>query len=360
MKPLKILKIFFKILGVIILLALAFLIVASLLATFTDYRPPDSEIIKPKGKITTTSIQKDTLDLMSWNIGYGGLGAKMDFFYDGGNQVRPSRSYYNETFECIEKVLQNNDTMDFILLQEVDKKARRSYRNDQEEQIIALMPQYQSVFAKNYDVLFVPVPLNDPMGKVVAGLMSLSQYVPATAERVSFPGNYAWPKSIFMLDRCFITEHFVTDNGSVLMLINTHNSAFDDGTLRKQQFDLLRKTALDAYAKGYYVIIGGDWNQNPPGFDPSLIQNGDLSERHDLPNVPADFMPPEWSWAFDPTIPSNRDAGVVYRKGKTSTTILDYFLLSPNIQLLDVSTLDLGFNCSDHNPVTLRVKLKNH
>ncbi len=356
MRPL---KIFFKILGAVILLALAFLIVAGLLATFTDYRPPASEILQPKGKISSDRIVKDTLRLMSWNIGYAGLGAQMDFFYDGGNQVRPSREYYQKTFEGIKTVLQTNDTMDFILLQEVDKKARRSYRNDQEEQIIAFMPDYESVFAKNYDVLFVPVPLNDPMGKVVAGLMSLSQYVPVAAERVSFPGNYSWPKGIFMLDRCYITEHFVTDNGNILVLINTHNSAFDDGTLRKEQFDLLRKAALDAYARGYYVIIGGDWNQNPPGFDPSLIQNGDLTQHHDLPNVPKDFVPPGWTWAFDPSLPSNRDAGVVYHKGKTTTTILDYFLLSPNVQLLSVKTLDLGFRFSDHNPVTLTVKLKN-
>ena len=34
----------------------------------------------------------DTLTLVSWNIGYAGLGDNMDFFYDGGRRVRDTRA----------------------------------------------------------------------------------------------------------------------------------------------------------------------------------------------------------------------------------------------------------------------------
>jgi len=354
MKPIRIV---FMILGLILLLSIVLLFLAVALATIIDYKPPDREILKPNEKLLSHQVNIDRVTVMSWNIGYAGLGEQMDFFYDGGNQVRPKHSYYDESFEGIKTFLEKSDTIDFILLQEVDKKAHRSYRDNQVEKINNSLSNYQSVFAKNYDVLFVPLPVNNPMGRVLAGMMSLSKYKATTSERISFPGNFSWPKSIFMLDRCFIIQRFLTKNEKILTLINTHNSAFDDGSLREQQLDLLRQTAIEEYARGNYVIIGGDWNQNPPGFDASLIQNGDLSGKNDLPNVPDDFMPPGWKWASDVKVPTNRDVSQPYQKGITSTTILDYFLVSPNIQTLNVESIDLGFKYSDHNPVVMEVLL---
>jgi endonuclease/exonuclease/phosphatase family metal-dependent hydrolase len=353
----KAIRIFFKILGGLILLGLAFVVVAALLATLSDYDPPDKEILNPVGASSVNQINMKKISLMTWNIGYGGLGEQMDFFYDGGNRVRPTRNYYNECWTGIEAFLLENSEFDFMLLQEVDEKAKRSYRNNQVEKINGLFPEYQSVFAKNYDVLFVPVPVNNPMGKVVAGMMNLSKCKAITSERISFPGNFSWPKGIFMLDRCFIIQRFVVNDEKVLTLINTHNSAFDDGELRAQQFKLLRNTALEEFAKGHYVIIGGDWNQNPPGFNPSLIQNGDLAGKNDLPNVPDSFMPAGWQWAFDPSTPTNRNVSVPYQRGQTSATILDYFLISPNLELINIQTIDLGFEFSDHNPVVMEVGL---
>lgn len=339
-------------------MSIAFVMLAIVVAILSDYRPPNKEILSPVGTPATNQIAKNTISLMSWNIGYAGLGEQMDFFYDGGNGVRPTLNYYNICWSGIDSFLSKNGNVDFLLLQEVDEKARRSYRNNQVEQISSIFPDYQSVFAKNYDVLFVPVPLNNPMGKVISGVMNLSKCEAVTSERISFPGNFSWPKSIFMLDRCFIIQRFVVNGEKVLTLINTHNSAFDDGELREKQFELLRHNAIEEFAKGHYVIIGGDWNQNPPGFDPSLIQNGDVPGKNDLPNVPDNFMPSGWEWAFDPSTPSNRDVSEPYQKGRTPATILDYFLLSPNIKLLEVKAIDMGFEFSDHNPITMEIEFR--
>jgi endonuclease/exonuclease/phosphatase family metal-dependent hydrolase len=220
-----------------------------------------------------------------------------------------------------------------------------------------LLPGYESVFAINYDVPFVPIPLNNPMGKVVAGMMCFSGYKARSSERVSFQGNFKWPKNLFMLNRCFIMERYVFSSGKVLVMINTHNSAFDDGTLRKAELNLLRKTALDEYQKGNYVLVGGDWNLNPPGYELSGITSGDVSVSTDLYNASDHLMPEGWVWAFDDTTPSNRYVDEPYQKGKTKTTIIDYFLLSPNIQLINIKTIDLGFKYSDHNPVKMNVQL---
>ena len=40
----------------------------------------------------------DTLTLVSWNIGYAGLGDNMDFFYDGGRRVRDTDVYKRQGY----------------------------------------------------------------------------------------------------------------------------------------------------------------------------------------------------------------------------------------------------------------------
>ncbi len=352
-------RILFRALGVIIGLVIIFLIIATVLAVITDFTPPPHVILETQGEPSKEAVQKSTISLMTWNIGYGGLGKEMDFFYDGGEMVRPGRQQYHRSFEGITRFLTDADTLDFMLLQEVDKKARRSYRQNQVEKISNLFEGYQRVFARNYDVMFVPVPVNNPMGRVVSGLMNLSVYDATTSERIDYPGGYGFPKRLFMLDRCFIIQRFVTDQGKLLSVINTHNSAFDDGELRQQEFEFLRKYVLDEYQKGHYVIVGGDWNRNPPGYNPGDIQTGDTSVSLALGNVPADFMPEGWTWIYDKHAPTNRWVDRRYNKGATPTTIVDYFLVSPNVKPLKVETVLTDFEYSDHQPVIVEVELSD-
>jgi endonuclease/exonuclease/phosphatase family metal-dependent hydrolase len=214
------------------------------------------------------------------------------------------------------------------------------------------------VFAKNYDVPFVPVPLNHPMGGVLSGLVSFTTYSPITSERVSFPGDLGWPNSLFLLDRCYLIQRFITPNDKVLVVINTHNSAYDNGERRKQQLDLLKSAALKEYQNGNYVLIGGDWNLNPPDFDVTQFKNGDQASFNTVGSIKSNLLPVNWIWAYDENAPTNRQVDQPYKKGVTPTTILDYFLLSPNIELLEITTIDLKFEHSDHNPVKINIRLK--
>lgn len=144
-----------------------------------------------------------------------------------------------------------------------------------------------------------------------------------------------------------------------MILINIHNSAFDKGDLRKIQIETLRQVALKEYGKGNWVIIGGDWNMNPPGFDPDKITTGDKTFTVETEKIPNDFLPKGWKWIYDEKRPTNRSVITSYTKGETPTTIIDFFLLSPNIQCLNVETINFAFSFSDHNPVFLEALLSN-
>jgi len=44
-------------------------------------------------------------------------------------------------------------------------------------------------------------------------------------------------------------------------------------------------------------------------------------------------------------------------KGVNGTTTIDYFIVSPNIKVLQTKTIDLNFENSDHNPVFIKLCL---
>jgi endonuclease/exonuclease/phosphatase family metal-dependent hydrolase len=346
-------KLFKIILGIICFLVLGF---AGLVgyATLSDYKPAPTSLVFENNDAKVVNGQNQ-FNLMIWNIGYAGLSKDMDFFYDGGKQVRTNRKNVENNIAAIENYIAQQKDIDFFLLQEVDKNSKRSYFIDEYSKIANLFPKFHSGFGKNYDVFFVPVPPSDPLGSVLSGLQTLSRFEPVSIVRHSFQGNYAWPQGLFMLDRCFLVSRYQLDSTKKeLVVINTHNSAYDDGTLRSNQMAYLKNYLNGEYKKGNYVIVGGDWNQCPPKFNPEFRDN--LMDNDNRMDIAANYLP-EWQWAFDSKIPTNRRLVAPYNKKTTLTTVIDFFLISPNIEVVEVEGIHLGFEHSDHHPVRLSIKL---
>jgi hypothetical protein len=147
-------------------------------------------------------------------------------------------------------------------------------------------------------------------------------------------------------------------NGKQLVIINTHNSALKDAVgIQEKELELLKEVLTAEYLKGNYVIAGGDWNQNPLPFRQDSIQDGN-SVKTILTGIPSDFLPSGFVWAFDPKHPTKRDVDKPYTKGQVKTTITDFFILSPNVNLLTTNTLPTDFAFSNHQPVGMIVELK--
>ncbi|MBW6491370.1 MAG: hypothetical protein K0B15_09290 [Lentimicrobium sp.] len=345
-----ILKLFF--LTVIALI----LIVAGFLAwqTIREFNPD------PVIEMTVTgeaSLLPDTISASIYNIGYCGLGAEMDFFYEGGKMARPDELLLQKYETGVIERLHEFSHNDFILLQEVDTLAKRSWYSNQLEKITAALPDFDAWFALNYQS-WVPMPVSNPMGKVRAGLATLSCFTPSKVERVAFKSGYSWPMSLFMLKRCFLVSRYQTNLGNEFVLVNTHNSAFSDAAeIRKTELAQLRELMLEEYSKGNFVLIGGDWNQNPADFDATQLLPQYLPKVIEPP-IPDDFLPEGWLYAYDPMHSTNRDVNVPYKEGVTKTTLIDFFVCSPNIELLSVETTSTGFTESDHQPVTIKLVLE--
>ncbi|MDZ4844220.1 MAG: hypothetical protein SH857_01580 [Chitinophagales bacterium] len=330
-----------------------------LYGTLTNYEPAPTESVEIKNPVSATPTDS-VFTFLLWNIGYSGLGDKEDFFFDGGKMVRPSKERVEENLKGITTTLASQADVDFILIQEVDVNSKRSHRVNELEALAKALPNHAYTYAQNYVVDYVPAPLNKPwdaLGKVDAGLGSYSKFQPVEATRISLPGGFPWPKRVFWLDRCLLLHRYNLPNGKQLVVINTHNEAYDEGgSIKKKEMELLKGLLTEEYAKGNYIIVGGDWNQCPPDFDYQHFGK-DADGSYVQLNIPSDFMP-GWNWAFDSNTPTNRKLATAFEKGKTFVTLIDFFLVSPNVKVLEVNGINLDFKYSDHQPVKMKVELE--
>ena len=326
----------------------------------TKFTPaPVEDVAVEKGTTATDDklLKADsTITFMTWNIGYGGLGAEVDYFYDSGKMVTTPEPLVKKYTEGIYQTIQQNRDVDFIFIQEADRMGKRSWNIDEVAAISAHVPDYHYAFAVNYDVKYLPFPYLDPIGRVYGGLLTLSQPKPTECKRIALPGIPEWPKKLFYLERCLMLQRHKLSNGKDLVVINTHFEAYDDGGVKKAQMAETKRILESEYAKGNYVVLGGDWNIAPPDFDIHKWEKIKLLDvLYTLTNDP-NYIP-GWKYVYDGNTPSNRKNDHPF-DNTTFTTVIDYFFVSPNIDVEEIKGIDAGFKYSDHNPVRMRIRLK--
>jgi endonuclease/exonuclease/phosphatase family metal-dependent hydrolase len=344
----------------IAILFIPLLIFAGLLlhGTITKYHPKTFIELETQGKAIAETVP-DTFSILIWNIGYCGLGKEMDFFNDGGKSVRASEAQTLTYKKAIlDFLMEKSKVVDFMLIQEVDRNSKRSYYDDQHQALLEALTGFAGAFALNYHVRFVPLPFGipyTPYGKTYAGLSSFSKYAPEHSLRVQYPGSFSWPTSLYMLNRCALEQTFSLSNGEKLMVVNTHNTAYDHtGEIKRVEMEFMRKRYDSLSEAGYHIIIGGDWNQIPPGFDAKAF-NADIAPGYTPHAIDEQLIPKDWQVSFDPSFPTNRSNVTPYIKGQTYTTLIDFFMVSPSFKVLSVETIPLQFAHSDHEPVLLQV-----
>ncbi|MBP1616216.1 MAG: Endonuclease/exonuclease/phosphatase [Bacteroidetes bacterium] len=348
-----------SILGIFLLIVL-YISSNILIAKFTEFKPLKVQnlgLISQNAHSADTIPVGSTLSFFIWNIGYGGLGAETDFFYDGGKMSVVPKSWVDKYTQGIYKTIKEHGNNDFFFFQEVDRKGWRSHDVDEVVGISASLPGYSSAFALNYDVKFLPMPWLSPMGTIYSGLLSCSKYLPQASQRIALPNIDDFPRKLFYLKRCLLVQRYAVSNGKELIAINAHLEAYDEGgKVKKQQMELIRKLMEAEYSKGNYVVLGGDWNIAPPEFNIHKWEREKIDDPlYKLQNDSVYI--PKWSFVADRNTPTNRKNNHAFDPQTTYTTVIDYFYVSPNVDVQWVKGVDAGFQYSDHNPVEMKIKL---
>lgn len=347
-----------KIIGIVIGAVAALLVIAVLVATLAEYRPADEEPVVLAGRTGETPAAGQTLTVLSWNIGYGGLSETADFFMDGGTGVRTQdRDSVEANIAAVKELIAETDP-DVVFLQEVDRNSTRSFGIDEAQRIAADLSPYQTAFANNFKVLYLPYPV-PPIGHVDSGLFTMTRFDADSARRVQLPCPFSWPVRALNLKRCLLVERIpVEGTDKELVLINLHLEAYDDGEGKLAQTKMLAELMQAELDKGNYVIAGGDFNQSFSSVDTGMypLQGGGLWECGELDTTQ---FSDAWQFLMDTAAPTCRSLDRPYAAGDEGFQfyMIDGFIVSSNITVGSMETIDLDFRNSDHNPIAMTVTL---
>ena len=323
--------------------------------TVTEYHPAYAETADRGSVNRSETITSRSFSILSFNTGYGGLGQDADFFMDGGQGVLPTdETLVEDNVAGILGILDVSDA-DFLMLQEVDTDSARSFGTNQWLKYEHELEDYESRFALNYSCDYVPYPFTEPMGKINSGLATYSSYDIVSATRYSLPVPYAWPTRVANLKRCLLVTRIpIEDSEQQLVLINVHTEPYDDTGIYKEQTKQLVNLIKEEYAKGNFVIAGGDFNQAFPDSDAFPVKDPSFWTPGKLTRLSGGFR-----YFCDDSTPTCRLLNQPYDPDSENTQYyaIDGFLVSPNIIVDDVKTLDYDFLYSDHNPVRLNFTL---
>ena len=355
----KILKTILKILGWILGVLVLVVAVALVVCTIAEYRPADVETVIPEQQAEAVLETGKPLTIVSWNCGYGALGDNAEFFMDGGTSVYTAdKERVTSNLDGIREKLQALSP-DFIILQEVDINSSRSYGIDERTVLRDAAPGAAEAFAYNFNSLYIPYPL-PPIGHVEGGLYTLSAAQPRTAERISLPVPFSWPVRLLNLKRCLLVSRYpVKGTDKELVLVNLHLEAYDSGEGKEAQTRQLVTFMQEEYAKGNYVIAGGDFNQRFSNVDQSAYPVYKTTWQPGVIN--AEDFGSDFSLLMDNSAPTCRSLDRPLAGDSLEDFqfyLIDGFIVSANVTADAVETMDFGFTCSDHNPVRMTFTLE--
>lgn len=357
-------KTFFKILICVLVLLLVAIVGYLLYVVISYSRLPDNIELEVEGQAAEEVILLEKeYTIITQNLGFGAYTRDFTFFMDGGKQSWAESP--ESVKECISKATDTVSSFDpdFILFQEVDIDSTRSYHIDQYAMLSEAFSGFSRIKAINYDSAFLMYPLTQPHGSSYSSLATFSRFEITSSVRRSFPISTSLSKFLD-LDRCYTVSRIKVENGKELVIYNVHSSAYggsDD--IRTAQITMLMNDMRSEYENGNYVICGGDFNHDFTGDSTQKLNagQGTLDFGWAQP-FPAELIPEGFtrciSYKGGSVAPTCRNCDVPYEEGNF-TIIVDGFIISDNVECVEIENIVTGFEYSDHNPVVLKFILKS-
>jgi endonuclease/exonuclease/phosphatase family metal-dependent hydrolase len=296
---------------------------------------------------------QNSLTVLNWNLGYAGLGKESEFAADGGKSLRaPSRASVDKNLAGIKRVLADQKA-DVYTLQEITISSPLNYGARMWDEVQALMPTTDRLYVLDVDAKLVPPPL-----RLEHGLATLSNVRIARAESVPLPTErgywFGFLKKLYVL---VVARLPIAGSAGEWVVVNLHHAAYDSGgTTRQEQVMAVVAFGRREFEKGNYVVLSGDWNMLL--FDKKFPHHTDPRHLGWVQPFPREMIPSGWQLVSDSEVPTVRQLDRPYERGQNFVTMIDGFLVSPNVAVDSVRVLDLEFAYSDHQPVFARFRTR--
>lgn len=325
---------------------LLLLVVLILRTVLTAYRPAALQSVEISGPPRPLLDFDSELKFLSWNVGFAGMSAEMDFIADGGRRYRASSS--NQVEDNYNSILNQLQVIDahILFLQELSRDSFLTRGKDVLGGLQQELINYRSLYTPTVRIRFLPLAGNLDIGKATWSTWDIESGI-----RRALPTCTDLPT--ITIQHFNILEARLPVQGVQWewVLLNIHLSAFDDGDLREEQFKQVVALMEAEYRIGNRVVAGGDWNMLLA--DTEFPYTTDKEYLFWVRELPAGIVPQGWQWGLDSTVPTCRTLEQSYQIGVNYTCVIDGYLVSPNVEIVRTETVDLKFENSDHNPVVM-------
>ena len=284
------------------------------------------------------------LTLLTWNLGYAGLGKAAEFIADGGQRLRVEAPEGPRRWMQEIARFAASRTEDLLLFQEAAKPSWVNHGCDLWGALRGALAPREHAYAHEFRI---PLPFG--AGAETACALFHRALTDPIEDRRRLPSD---GPSLFRQYPALMLRFLWA--GAPFTTINAHLSAFDAGArLRSRQLQTLLAIAGTEYAAGRHVVIGADFNYElAPSPRPHTTAAEHMGWLHPFP---ANALAAGWRIAADPKNPTFRSNDKPYVPGENYAGIIDGFIVSPNVRVAEVAAIDLGFEASDHNPVRISV-----
>ena len=350
--------------GVILLVILLALVGFLWFGNFHPKPVEAANVTCPEGAPMLESGQG--LKALTWNVQT--MSSKNYVFWsdlpnNDGPDEKPSKEDITATFEETVRVIKD-ESPDFILIQEIDVGAERTYYEDQFARLTGMLPEYPC-YASVFDWKSAYVPHPRIHGSVGWKVAILSKYKITEAERIQLStARKSFLEDQFRIQPAILKAILPTSDGGQFAALTLHLDLYVPGTNAKDlQLAEIDKELSTLTAAGIPWILGGDFNLLP--FDDAAYSRlapdqqkyynpkseiKFLTDRYQVVPTVEEVTGPDFAkwltrWPNDPSI-----------KGPDRT--LDYFFLSDDLKIGDhyVRSEDTLY-ISDHLPVIVEFEV---
>ncbi|MBB4820090.1 endonuclease/exonuclease/phosphatase family metal-dependent hydrolase [Pseudomonas alcaligenes] len=304
------------------------------------------------------------LKVMTWNLQYL-AGKRYVFYYDlpdrEGPDERPTAADVAYSLDEVVRVLRDEQP-DLVFLQELDEGARATDYQDQlallRERLADVYPCSTQAFYRK--AAFVPQP--HILGSVGMKLATLSRLRMDSAERLQLPlaeGDLL--QRPFERKPALLVSYLPVREGGRLAAINTHLDPWVPGQDTAQRQLAMTRSLLDELERERTPwVLGGDFNQLPPGQYPHLdaVQRSRFAPDSELDALKAYPRVP----AAEETDGAERQRWFTQFPNDPRVTgpdrTVDYVFHSPRLTRIDARVRQLDtLRISDHLPLIARFLL---
>lgn len=202
------------------------------------------------------------LKLLSWNIQFLAGNFDNHFFYSGGTDPWPSVARTEAVADELAALIKREDP-DIILLQEIDLNADRTGGKNQVRMLQERLADRYPVESTTYYWKADYVPHPAVMGRAGMALAILSKYKLEDGMRYALPAISSDDivTRQFNLKRAVQTAELPLQDGSSLTIVNTHLSAFAQGTdTMERQIARVMSVLGTLDQANHPWVMGGDFN----------------------------------------------------------------------------------------------------